>query len=216
MTDWAARRRKMVAMHRRRGEVRDERVLAAMADVPREEFVPEAVRDRSYDECALPIGDGQTISQPYVVTLMTAALELEPTDRVLEVGTGSGYQSAVLARLAARVVSVERLAELAAEAEARFTRLGIEGIEVRVADGSLGWPDEAPYDAIVVTAGGPMIPPALLGQLAPGGRLVMPVGPSEAQDLVRIDVAADGSSRRRDLGAVAFVPLIGDQGWHEP
>jgi protein-L-isoaspartate(D-aspartate) O-methyltransferase len=202
----------MVEAQRRTGEIGDERVLAAMASVPRECFVPSHLRDEAYVERALPIGSGQTISQPMVVALMTDALELDPGDRVLEIGTGSGYQAAVLRRLVSRVVTVERIPELAAQAEEILGDLGIDGVEVHRGDGTLGWFDGAPYDAIVVTAGGPRVPETLLRQLADGGRLVMPVGPRGDERLLRVR-RTGATTTREDLGPVAFVPLVGHEGW---
>ena len=203
----------MVAEDVARRGVADERVLAAMGTVPREAFVPAADRDRAYADRPLPIGWDQTISQPYVVAVMAEALELEPGDRVLEVGAGSGYAAAVLSRLADEVVTVERVPELAELAARRLAALGADNVAVRVGDGTLGWPDRAPYDGIVVTAGGPEVPPALVDQLAPGGRLVIPVGPLSAQRLVRVRRGPEGGLEQEDLGGVAFVPLIGSQGW---
>lgn len=202
----------MVATEAARG-ITDPRVLAAMGEVRREDFVAPHRRAAAYDDRALPIEAGQTISQPYVVALMTEALELTETDRVLEVGTGSGYQAAILRCIVPRVVTIERIASLADSARARLERLGIDGVEVVAGDGTLGWPPGAPYDAIVVTAGGPSVPPALVEQLAPGGRLVMPVGRLGSQELVRVRRRPDGSIVREDLGGVAFVPLVGEQGW---
>ena len=203
----------MVADDLARRGVRDERVLAAMGEVPREAYVPTGARARAYADRPLPIGSDQTISQPYVVAVMAEALELAPDDRVLEIGTGSGYAAAVLGRLAAGVVTVERLPELAEVAARRLAEAGVDNVVVRVGDGTLGWPDLAPYDAVVVTAGGPEVPTALVDQLAPGGRLVAPVGPLGSQRLVRVRKGADGALGREDLGGVAFVPLIGAQGW---
>jgi protein-L-isoaspartate(D-aspartate) O-methyltransferase len=213
VTDFERRRRAMVDAQRARGEIRDERVLDAMATVPRERFVPESAWREAYSEHALPIDADQTISQPYVVALMTDALELDPADHILEVGTGSGYQTAVLRQLVDEVVTVERIDSLAASARSRFAELGLDGIEVVVGDGTLGWPVRAPYDAIVVTAGGPSVPKALRDQLAPGGRLVMPVGRAGEQFLIRLRRGADGLDVMDDLGPVAFVPLIGEEGW---
>jgi protein-L-isoaspartate(D-aspartate) O-methyltransferase len=210
--DFERRRRRMVRNEGRHGGVTDPRVLDAMATVPREEFVPGARREDAYDERALPIDDGQTISQPLIVALMTQALDLAPGDRVLEIGTGSGYQAAVLRRLVDHVVTVERIDHLARGATATLERLGVDGVEVHCADGTLGWPDGAPYDAIVVTAGAPHLPGTLLDQLAPGGRLVIPVGPRGDEHLVRVTMT-DRGPVRNDLGPVAFVPLIGDEGW---
>jgi protein-L-isoaspartate(D-aspartate) O-methyltransferase len=187
-----------------------------MSEVPRENFVaPEAVAF-AYSDSPLPIAEGQTISQPYIVALMAEAAEIQPGDRVLEVGTGSGYGAAILSRVADRVYTIERHRGLAEAARGRYRELGYDNIEVRVGDGSLGWPEEAPFDAIVVTAGGPArVPPALLEQLAPGGRLVLPVGATlESQELVRMRRSGDGQRLSREsLGPVRFVPLIGAQGW---
>jgi protein-L-isoaspartate(D-aspartate) O-methyltransferase len=170
----------------------------------------------AYEDGALPIGEEQTISQPYVVAVMTEALGLRPDDRVLEIGTGSGYAAAVLATIAAEVYTIERLEGLAESARRRLAELGYANVQVRHGDGSLGWPEHAPYDAIVVTASGPDVPTALLNQLAVGGRLVMPVGSKFGrQRLVRIQRTAADSYRRENLEGVVFVPLIGAQGWPE-
>ncbi len=210
------RRAEMVRRQIRARGVRDPRVLEAMRTVPREAFVPEDLRDRACDDAALPIGEGQTISQPYVVALMAEALDLRADDRVLEVGAGSGYAAAIYGRLAMEVVAVERHAALAAEARARMERLGYDTVHVVHADGSGGWPDAAPYDAIAVAAGGPRIAEALLAQLAPNGRLVMPVGEDRrSQELLRIHRRPDGGLERESLGPVRFVPLVGAQGWTE-
>ena len=201
----------------RRQGVRDEQVLAALARVPRERFVPPSMEADAWANVALPIGAGQTISQPFIVALMTAALALDGPERVLEIGTGSGYQTAVLAELAGQVVTVERHAALAAGAAAILAELGYRNVELHVGDGSAGWPPEAPYDRIIVTAAGPRVPPALLAQLAPaGGRLVIPVGEREAdQHLVLVE--RDGEQlRERNLGPVRFVPLVGRAGWAPP
>ena len=196
--------------------IRDPAVLAAMRAVPREAFLPPELSEFAYEDHALPIEEGQTISQPYIVALMTAALELRPGDRVLEIGTGSGYAAAVLGRIAKEVYSIERHAALADLAAARLRTLGLDNVHVLHGDGTLGWAERAPYDAIVVAAGGPDVPDALLAQLAVGGRLVIPVGEDKAlQTLVRITRAADGTLRREELGDVRFVPLIGAQGWAE-
>jgi protein-L-isoaspartate(D-aspartate) O-methyltransferase len=194
------------------GLVTDVRVLDAIAAVPRAEFVPADHRGAAYDDVALPIGHDQTISQPLVVAIMTQALELRPTDRVLEVGTGSGYQAAVLRQLVEHVVTVERIPALADQAAALLAELGVDHVEVHTGDGSLGWPGAAPYDAVVVTAGGPEVPAPLLDQLADGGRLVAPVGPPHAQELVRVRRVGD-RTECDDLGPVAFVPLLGEAGW---
>ncbi len=210
---FATSRQRLVAAQRARGVIDDERVLDAMESIPRERFVPTESRRDAYADRALPIASGQTISQPSLVGLMTAALALTPDDHVLEIGTGSGYQAAILSRIAARVTSVERLEDLATTASAVLGELDITNVVVHVGDGSLGWPDDAPYDAIVVTAGAPAVPPALLEQLAVGGRLVAPVGPRGHEELVCVRRTSPEATDRRVLGAVAFVPLIGEQGW---
>jgi protein-L-isoaspartate(D-aspartate) O-methyltransferase len=194
--------------------IRDPAVLAAMRAVPREDFVAPGQASRAYDDTPLPIGDGQTISQPYIVAVMTEALRLRPGDRVLEIGTGSGYAAAVLAVLAAEVYTIERIEGLATSARRRLRDEGYANVHVRHGDGSLGWPEHAPYDAIVVTAGGPDVPPSLLRQLAVGGRLVMPIGPTpRSQRLVRVVRVAEDRYDREALEDVAFVPLIGAEGW---
>ncbi|MEP6860358.1 MAG: protein-L-isoaspartate(D-aspartate) O-methyltransferase [Deltaproteobacteria bacterium] len=213
MIDHELRRRLMVERQLRARGVRDPRVLAAMASVPREELVAPELAARAYDDTPLPIAAGQTISQPYIVALMTEALELRGDETVFEIGTGSGYAAAVLALVARRVCTIERVPELAAIARRRLARLGFEHVEVRTGDGTLGWPDHEPFDAIVVAAGGPRIPHALLEQLAIGGRLVMPVGNDREQELVRVTRVGEHEFREDNLGAVRFVPLIGKQGW---
>jgi protein-L-isoaspartate(D-aspartate) O-methyltransferase len=188
----------------------DRRVMDALARVPREEFVPADLAARAYDNRPLPIGHGQTISQPLIVALMTQLLRLGPDARVLEIGTGSGYQTAVLAELAAEVVTVEVVADLAATAEARLGALGHDNVEFRIGDGAAGCPERAPFDAIMVTAAARNVPPALLDQLAPGGRMVIPLGGDPlAQDLFLIEKDLGGGVRRRRLFPVAFVPLTG-------
>jgi protein-L-isoaspartate(D-aspartate) O-methyltransferase len=190
-------------------EVSDPAVLRAMHTVPREEFVSAPLRNAAYDDRALPIACGQTISQPAVVAYMTEQLRLGPRDRVLEVGTGSGYQAAVLAAIVARVYTIERLAALAETAAARLTRLGYRNVAVRTGDGTQGWPEEAPFDAIMVTAAADAIPPALLTQLGSPGRLIMPVGPPEgAQSLVLVERPPAGEWVWRELWPVRFVPLV--------
>ncbi len=186
----------------------DPRVLDALVRVPRERFVPPDLRDRAYDNRPLPIGHEQTISQPLIVAVMTQVLHLPPDARVLEVGTGSGYQCAVLAELAAEVVTIEVIEALAADARTRLQDLGYRNIEFHVGDGAAGWPDRAPYDAILVTAAARSLPPALPEQLKPGGRLVIPIGRSSFnQDLVLVEKDAAGQIHRRTLFPVAFVPL---------
>ncbi len=199
------------AEYLKRAALRDE-VLDAMRAVPRHRFVPPAEVGRAYLNRPLPIGHGQTISQPYIVAIMTDLLDVASGGRVLEIGTGSGYQAAVLARLAARVVSIERIPRLAAQARRALDRLGITNVVVHLGDGSLGRPADAPFDAIVVTAAGPDIPPPLLAQLGPGGRLVGPFGAREGQRLLRVRRLADGRVVREVLGDCRFVDLIGAHG----
>jgi len=193
-------------------EVRDRRVLEAMARVPRERFVPDDLHPLAYENRPLPIGYGQTISQPLIVALMTEALCLTGNEKVLEVGTGSGYQAAVLGQLAASVVSVERIPPLAQRAAQTLADLGYANITVQVAGEELGWPAEAPYDAIIVAAGAPEVPQALVDQLALGGRLVVPVGTRDLQDLTRVVRTAEGPAATR-LGPCRFVPLLGRGAW---
>ena len=193
--------------------VRDPLVLAAMAAVPRERFIPDDVVGLAYADRPLPIGAGQTISQPYVVAAMTEALRVQPRDRVLEVGTGSGYAAAVLATIVREIYTVETVEALAESARRRLADLGYVNVHVRHGDGSLGWPEHSPYDAIVVTAGGPAVPPSLLRQLATGGRLVMPVGRSLSQRLVRVVRTGEETDERECLEEVSFVPLLGAEGW---
>ncbi|MGM0555990.1 MAG: protein-L-isoaspartate(D-aspartate) O-methyltransferase [Myxococcota bacterium] len=213
-TDLAERRRRMVQNQIEARGITDKRVLEAMRSVPREQFVPAEMRERAYTDGPLPIGTGQTISQPYIVALMAEALELEPGDRVLEVGTGSGYAAAVLGELAEQVFTVERHAELAERATAALDQLGYENVHVMHGDGTVGWEDEAPFDAIVSAAAGPSVPDSLKSQLAIGGRLVMPVGDKVMhQSLVRVRREAEDEFASEDLGAVRFVPLIGEEGF---
>ena len=193
-------------------DVRDPRVLAAVASIPRERFLPEELRAYAYDNRPLPIGHGQTISQPLIVAMMTEALRLTGEEKVLEVGTGSGYQAAILAELAAEVVTVERVAALAEGADALLSELGYRDVRVHVAGETLGWPDDAPYDGIIVSAGAPQVPRALLEQLAPGGRLVIPVGARDVQELLVVSNAGHGLTSRR-LGPCRFVPLVGSGAW---
>ena len=213
----ARARAAMVERQLRARGIGDERLLAAFADVPRERFVADALASDAYSDGPLPIGHGQTISQPYIVALMIEAAAIAPSDKVLEIGAGSGYAAAILGRLARSVIAVERLAALADEARRRLAALGFDKVRVVEGDGTLGYPEEAPFDAILAAASGRDVPQSLVGQLAPGGRLVMPLGaPGAIQHLIVVTRDEDGSLRRQDLGAVRFVPLIGAEGWSEP
>jgi len=208
-----AQRRDMVESQLRAREIRDERVLAAMSRVPRHEFVSAEFRDQVYEDHPIPIGEGQTVSQPYIVAIMLQALALIPSDTVLEIGTGSGYQTALLAELTGQVYSVERHASLARMAEATLRRLGYGNVQVLLGDGSNGLPGHAPFDAIVVSAAAPQIPPPLFEQLRDGGRMVIPVGPAPAQELQLVYKNA-GQSLVTRLEGCRFVPLIGSKGYH--
>jgi len=189
-------------------------VLEAMGRVAREQFVPERMRDSAYEDGPLPIGSGQTISQPYIVALMTEALDLQGGERVLDIGTGSGYAAAVLGCIAGEVFSIERIPELADRAAATLASQGFDNVEVRCGDGTMGWPEHQPYDGIIVAAGAPAVPESLKHQLAVGGHLVIPVGSEHgAQSLIRITRLAEDEFRTEDLGGVRFVPLLGEQGW---
>jgi protein-L-isoaspartate(D-aspartate) O-methyltransferase len=205
-------RQVMVETQLKRRGITDPRVLAAMSKIPRHHFVPRHLRDQAYGDYPLPIGEDQTISQPYIVALMTQALELTGNDKVLELGAGSGYQAAILAELAAQVFTVERIASLAQAAQQALTALGYTNVHVQVADGTLGWPAEAPFDAILVTAGSPQVPPPLVEQLAVGGRLLIPVGDSYSQTLTRVRRTPEGL-KHEYLGGCRFVKLIGKHGW---
>ena len=211
---FAPPRRRMVEEQLRRRGIRDERVLAVFERVPRHEFVAAEFGDEAYGDHPLPIGERQTISQPYVVAAMTEAAAVSSTSRVLEIGTGSGYQTAVLAELAADVYTVERHASLATRAEALLRRLNYSNVHVVIADGSRGYPDAAPYDAIVVTAAAPSVPPALFEQLSEGGRLVIPVGRPEGQ-MLQVVRKLQGQPVTQLLDGVRFVPLIGSHGFGE-
>jgi protein-L-isoaspartate(D-aspartate) O-methyltransferase len=207
------RRQRMVDQQLRRRGITDARVLEAFRMVPREEFVDAGHAEFAYDDSPLPIGYGQTISQPYVVALTVQALRLEGDERVLEIGAGSGYAAAILGRIAQEVHSIERLEELATLAAHRLARLGIRNVFVHHADGTLGWPSAAPYQAIAVAAGAPSPPPSLLAQLTVGGRLVIPHGDAVSQRLVRITRKTATEYIEEDLGDVRFVPLVGAEGW---
>ena len=209
-------RERMVATQIEARGITDPLVLEAMRAVPRERFVPAVLARFAYDDGPLPISEGQTISQPYIVAVMTQAAGLKPGARVLEIGTGSGYGAAVLSRIAADVYTVERVRELAEQARGRLAGLGYANVHVLEGDGSLGWEEHAPYDAIVVTAGGPRVPQALLSQLALGGRVIMPTGSvARHQRLVRVTRTDAQEYRCENLEEVAFVPLIGAEGWTE-
>lgn len=207
-------RERMIKEHLIARGIRDEAVLKAMGDVPREAFVMEGEERLAYEDYPLPISHGQTISQPYIVAYMTESLELSPEDTVLEIGTGSGYAAAVLSRIVKKVYSVERIEGLATSARQRLIKLGYDNIEVMAGDGSMGWPEHGPYDAIVVTAGAPEIPRALLQQLKLGGRMAVPVGSTQTlQMLVRARRKTESEFTLEDLCAVRFVPLYGAEGW---
>lgn len=189
-------------------------VLEAMGRVPRERFIPERMKDCAYDDGPLPIGAGQTISQPYIVALMTEALDLEGGERVLDIGTGSGYAAAVLGCIASEVFSIERVQALADRAARTLAAEGFDNVRVRCGDGTIGWPEHQPFDGIIVAAGAPAVPDSLKHQLAVGGHLVIPVGSEHSvQSLERITRLGENEFRTEDLGAVRFVPLIGEQGW---
>jgi len=210
-----SRRQRMVSDQLRRRDIIDPHVLAAFGSVERERFVPRELAPNAYDDAPLPIGAGQTISQPYVVAMTAQALQLRGHERVLEIGTGSGYAAAILSSLAREVETVERLEELALAAAARLAELGFHNVHVHHGDGTLGWPLAAPYEAIAVAAGAPRPPRALLDQLAIGGRMVVPHGDVEHQRLVRITCLEPGRFSEEDLGEVRFVPLLGAEGWPE-
>ena len=212
--DFTAEREAMVERQLRRRGIGEEPILEAFREVPRHAFVAAGQAHLAYGDHPLPIEAGQTISQPYIVALMIQAAAIGSGDTVLEVGAGSGYAAAVLSRLAANVVGIERQHELAETARERLGRLGYRNVEIVEGDGSTGWPDAAPYDAILVAASGSHVPPALVEQLKPGGRIVMPLGGSgEIQELIKVTRQEDGTLKQDNLGAVRFVPLIGEQGW---
>ena len=214
---YARDRAVMVARHLRARGIDDPLLLAAMGNVPRETFVPEHLQEFSYEDSALPIEAGQTISQPYIVARMLELAEIKPGDKVLEIGAGSGYAAAVMSRMASKVFAIERHEELAKLARARLKRLGYANAEIIVADGTKGLPEEAPFQAIIVSAGGPHVPEALKQQLALDGRLIIPIGQFGYQTLIRVRrTGKDSFEEEEDFGAVAFVPLIGEEGWAEP
>lgn len=214
MNDFSRLRADMVSNQIYARGVRDELVLEAMRKVPREEFVPAHLRNDAYADCPQPIAEGQTISQPYIVAYMVEALALRGGEKVLEVGAGSGYAAAVLAEIAGEVYAIERIGQLAESAASNLIDAGYDNVHVLHADGTRGWLDEAPFDAILVSAGGPVVPESLKSQLAPGGRMVVPVGTDlRSQELVRVTRREKGQFDREDLADVRFVPLIGEQGW---
>jgi protein-L-isoaspartate(D-aspartate) O-methyltransferase len=210
--DFAEQRRRMVERQLRRRDVKDERVLAAMERVPRELFLPEGLRSRAYEDAALPIGAGQTMSQPYIVAKMCELLSLDGDEHVLDVGTGSGYHAAVLAELAADVVSIERIPELAERARKSLAAVGYDNVEIRIGDGTRGVPDRAPFDAIAVAAAAPELPGALYDQLTLGGRIVVPVGGLANQRLQLIVRSPEGPAVVRSVPC-RFVPLLGEGGF---
>jgi protein-L-isoaspartate(D-aspartate) O-methyltransferase len=210
---YARQREDMVQRQIERRGITDAGVLAAMRKVPRHLFVSEALRDQAYGDFPLPIGQQQTISQPFIVAEMTQALELKRDDRVLEIGTGSGYQAAILAEIVYRVYTIERINSLYINARRLFDQLKYHNILTRYSDGTTGWRDESPFDAIIVTAGSPSIPQVLVDQLGPGGRLILPVGSEHSQDLVRVFKDPEGEVHKTSLGGCRFVKLVGEYGW---
>lgn len=212
--DFRIARKKMVEEQLIARGIHDVRVLGAMGRIPRHEFVDPGMAAQAYLDHPLNIGCKQTISQPYIVALMTQCLEISGTEKVLEIGTGSGYQTAILAELARQVFSIERVTTLSNRARMTLHRLGYTNVALRIADGTLGWPEEAPFDAILVTAGAPSVPAAYIAQLAEGGRLVIPLGDEEVQELVRIQ-KKNGRLEENHLGGCRFVKLYGEEGWRE-
>lgn len=213
--DYSIARRRMVAQHVVARGIHDEELIHVMEELPRHLFVEEALQSQAYTDYALPIGEKQTISQPYMVAIMTQSLELKRSDRVLEIGTGSGYQAAVLSRLVTHVYSVERIANLARRARRVLDKIGCSNVHIQVCDGTSGWGEQAPFDAIVVTAGAPDIPQHYLQQLEIGGRLVIPVGGSGAQILKRVTRVSENHFDYEDILECRFVPLIGKHGWSQ-
>lgn len=211
--DFAVARRRMVEQQIIARGVDDQRVIQAFLQVPRHLFVEPGLQSHAYSDGSLPIGEKQTISQPYIVAVMSAALELSGSERILEIGTGSGYQTAILAKLAKRVYSVERISSLAARARQVLDQLKLYNVNIKIGDGSVGWKEQAPFDGILVAAGAPEVPVKYLEQLEVNGRLVMPVGDRETQTLVRVTKTVDGFAREQLMGC-RFVPLIGQDGWH--
>ena len=214
MDQYGTGRERMVQEQLRSRDITDERILAVMLEVPRHCFVDDALRGRAYGDHPLPIGAGQTISQPYIVAYMTQALQLTGVEKVLEIGTGSGYQAAILSRLCSRVFTVERINSLLASARKTFDQLRYYNIRAKLDDGTIGWPKNSPYDAIIVTAGGPVIPTPLIEQLADPGRLIMPVGNQHVQDLQLLE-KKEGQVVVTHLASVRFVDLVGEYGWNK-
>jgi protein-L-isoaspartate(D-aspartate) O-methyltransferase len=216
MTDFASEREAMIDRQLRRRGIGDKRILDAFLEVPREAFVAPEYAHLAYGDHPLPIEAGQTISQPYIVALMIEAAGLGLLDKVLEVGSGSGYAAAVISRIAGKVIGIERQHDLVAVARERMQRLGFDNVTIVEGDGTRGCPEEAPFDAILAAASGSHVPQALIDQIADGGSIVMPVGsPGWVQELVRVTKRADGSVERQNLGGVRFVPLIGEEGWKD-
>ena len=211
--EYSISRERMITLLRGHYKIRDERVLQAMSEVPRHQFVPEAIKSQAYKDNALPIASKQTISQPFIVARMSELLELTPQSKVLEIGAGSGYQTVILAKLASKIYAIERVPILVQEAQERLKKLDIKNVTLICADGTLGWQTHAPFDAILVAAGSPTIPQPLLNQLKIGGRLVLPVGQDQkTQKLIRV-TRTERDFLTEDFGACAFVPLIGEHGW---
>jgi protein-L-isoaspartate(D-aspartate) O-methyltransferase len=216
MSDFAKLRKSMIRCQIEARGISDPLILNAFREVPREAFVDEGQRQSAYQDQPLPIEAGQTISQPYIVALMIEAAEISPGDVVLEVGSGSGYAAAVMSRIARAVIGIERQNDLVGSARERLYRLGYDNVMIVEGDGTRGWPEHAPFDAILAAAAGSHVPTPLIDQLSPGGRLVMPIGePADVQDLIKVVKRHDGSLVEENLGGVRFVPLIGEEGWRE-
>ena len=216
MTDFSREREAMIERQLKRRGINEQAILEAFLSVPREKFVSPEYEHQAYSDHPLPIEAGQTISQPYIVALMIQAAEIEPGDKVLEIGAGSGYAAAIISRIADKVVAIERQHDLVQVARARLKRLAYENVEIVEGDGTRGCPDEAPFDAILAAASGSHVPEPLLAQLAPGGRIVMPIGsPGWAQELVKVTKQDGGVLKQESLGGVRFVPLIGEEGWKD-
>jgi protein-L-isoaspartate(D-aspartate) O-methyltransferase len=216
MTDYAAEREAMVERHLKRRGIGEQAIIDAFMAVPREEFVAPEYAHLAYGDHPLPIEAGQTISQPYIVALTIQAAAIKSGDKVLEVGAGSGYAAAVIGRIADKVIAIERQRDLVEIARDRLDRLGYDNVTIVEGDGTRGFPDDAPFDAIVAAASGSHVPKAFIAQLAPGGRIVMPIGdPGGVQELIKVTKLEDGILKQEDLGAVRFVPLIGEEGWKE-